>query len=85
MQEREKENRATASYTQQLKNEADGVTGSLFDNFKNAIPKAFDFKNYDLTEESIEDQEFNILDNIQNDKTNAVNENKKKQKKKAKN
>ena len=68
------ENRKTAAYTQELKNEADGVTGSLFDNFKNAIPKAFDFKNYDLTEETIENQEYNILDNIQNDRTTAVND-----------
>mgnify|MGYP003625218801 CR=1 FL=1 len=53
--------------------QADGITGSIYDNFKDAQPKAFDFKNYDLTKENIESQEFNLLDKIETDRNNAVN------------
>ena len=53
---------------------AAGTSGSIYDIFKNAIPKAFDFKNYDLSAENLENQEFNLLDNMQIDRSEAVGE-----------
>tara|TARA_R100000734_G_scaffold19152_2_gene18660 strand:- start:9980 stop:13624 length:3645 start_codon:yes stop_codon:yes gene_type:complete len=67
------EARKTAKYSQDLKNIADGLTGSIYDSFKDAKPKAFDFKNYneDLAE-NIEKQEFNILDKMQIDRNDQM-------------
>jgi hypothetical protein len=64
------ETRLNQEHKAMLDAQADGITGSIFENFKDAKPKAFDFKNYDLEEEQLEDMEFNILDNILNDSDN---------------
>ena len=58
--------------------QTDGITGSIFENFRDAKPKAFDFKNYDLEEEDLGNMEFNILDNIlkdSNDQYSKVEQN----------
>jgi len=77
--ERGRQTRLNQQQKALLDAQADGVTGSIYENFRDAKPKAFDFKNYneDLAE-NIEKQEFNILDNIlkdSNDQYSKVQQN----------